>query len=127
MPSPEVFPPFLAVGATRGGSRYASRTVRVADLKRNFSTEPSQAGNDPVAVLNRNRPKADLLPAALYERLGERLEDARLARERADGHFADAALDELSAVPSSPPITSTGLTVAPLSMSAKAWLMAARG
>lgn len=77
---------------------YASKTVSVTELKRNFSTVLSQAGNDPVAVLNHNRPEAYLLPAAHYEKLMDRLEDledAKLARERADGPFVDVTLDEL--------------------------------
>lgn len=77
---------------------YANKTVSVTELKRNFSTVLSQAGNDPVAVLNHNRPEAYLLSAAHYERLIERLEDledANLARERKDGPFVDVALDEL--------------------------------
>jgi antitoxin StbD len=39
-----------------------------------------------------------LLPAALYEHLMsyvEDLEDAKLARERADGPFVDVTLDDL--------------------------------
>jgi len=77
---------------------HAGKTVSVTELKRNFSSILSQAGDDPVAVLNHNRPEAYLLSATLYERLLERLEDqqdARLARERADGPFVDVELDAL--------------------------------
>lgn len=77
---------------------HASKTVSVTELKRNFASVLSQAGEDPVAVLNHNRPEAYLLPAALYERIMERLEDledAALVRERADGPFVDVTLGEL--------------------------------
>jgi len=77
---------------------YANKTVSVTELKRNFSTVLIQAENDPVAVLNHNRPEAYLLSAAHYERLLERLEDledARLAQERADGPFVEVDIDEL--------------------------------
>lgn len=77
---------------------YATKTVSVTELKRNFSTVLSQAGDDPVAVLNHNRPEAYLLSAAHYERLLERLEDledAKLVQERAAGPFAEVNIDEL--------------------------------
>ena len=77
---------------------YANKTVSVTELKRNLASVLSQAGDDPVAVLNHNKPEAYLLSAALYERLLERLEDledARLVRERAGGPFVDVSLDEL--------------------------------
>ena len=77
---------------------YANKTVSVTELKRNLASVLNQAGNDPVAVLNHNKPEAYLLSAALYESLLERLEDledARLVRERADGPFVDVSLDEL--------------------------------
>jgi antitoxin StbD len=77
---------------------YANKTVSVTELKRNLASVLSQAGDDAVAVLNHNKPEAYLLSAALYERLLERLEDledARLARERADGPFVGVSLHEL--------------------------------
>lgn len=77
---------------------HADKAVSVTELKRNFSAVLDQAGDDPVAVLNHNRPEAYLLSAAHYEGLLARLEDledARLARERAEGPFVDVSLDEL--------------------------------
>lgn len=79
-------------------SIYANKTVSVTELKRNFSAILSEAGNDPVAVLNHNRPEAYLLSAEHYERLLERLddlEDARLVRERSGGPFVEVGIDEL--------------------------------
>ncbi|MGE4299311.1 MAG: type II toxin-antitoxin system Phd/YefM family antitoxin [Desulfovibrionaceae bacterium] len=77
---------------------YANKTVSVTELKRNLASVLSQAGDDPVAVLNHNKPEAYLLSAALYERLLERLEDledAKVVRERAEGPFMEVSLDEL--------------------------------
>jgi len=77
---------------------YSSKTVSVTELKRNLSVILSQAGDDPVAVLNHNKPEAYLLSAAYYERLLERLEDledARLVRERSDGPFVEVDIDGL--------------------------------
>lgn len=79
-------------------SIYANKTVSVTELKRNFSAILNEAGNDPVAVLNHNRPEAYLLSAEHYERLLERLEDqedARLVRERSGGPFVEVDIDEL--------------------------------
>ncbi|EPR36146.1 prevent-host-death family protein [Alkalidesulfovibrio alkalitolerans DSM 16529] len=77
---------------------YASKTVSVTELKRNLASILTQAGDDPVAVLNHNKPEAYLLSAALYERLLQRiedLEDARLVQERQDGPFVEVNLRDL--------------------------------
>ncbi|WP_321401950.1 type II toxin-antitoxin system Phd/YefM family antitoxin [Maridesulfovibrio sp.] len=77
---------------------YANKTVSVTELKRNLASILDRAGNDPVAVLNHNKPEAYLLSAASYERLLERLEDledARLVQERADGPFVEVSIDDL--------------------------------
>jgi antitoxin StbD len=77
---------------------YANKTVSVTELKRNLSSVLSQAGDDPVAVLNHNRPEAYLLSASHYEQLLERLEnleDARLVQERSGGPFVEVDISEL--------------------------------
>ncbi|HDQ40547.1 MAG TPA: type II toxin-antitoxin system Phd/YefM family antitoxin [Desulfonatronum sp.] len=77
---------------------YTDRIVSVTELKRNFSNVLSQAGNDPVAILNHNRAAAYLLSAEHYERLIDRLEDiedGRLIRERAAGPFVEVSMDDL--------------------------------
>jgi antitoxin StbD len=66
--------------------------VSVTELKRNYTQVLLQANNQPVAVLNHNRPEAYLLPAAMYEKLLDQLEDAKkaqLVRERAAGPFIE--------------------------------------
>lgn len=77
---------------------FADTCVSVTELKRNYTKILQQAQEQPVAVLNHNRPEAYLLPAALYERMLEQLDDAqdvRLVRERANGPFIEVQLDDL--------------------------------
>lgn len=76
----------------------ASMSVSVTELKRDYANILRQADDNPVAVLNHNRPEAYLLPASHYERLMaylEDMEDAKLVRERADGPFVEISLDQL--------------------------------
>ncbi|MCC7278508.1 MAG: type II toxin-antitoxin system Phd/YefM family antitoxin [Chromatiaceae bacterium] len=73
-------------------------TVSVTELKRNYAAILKQADDNPIAVLNHNRPEVYLLSAAHYARLMsylEDLEEARLVRERGDGPFVEVTLDEL--------------------------------
>ena len=77
---------------------FADTCVSVTELKRNYTKILQQAVEQPVAVLNHNRPEAYLLPAALYERMISMLEDAQdalLVRERANGHFVEVPLADL--------------------------------
>ena len=60
-----------------------------------FASILAQADDQPVAVLNHNRPEAYLLSAAHYERLVTNLEDAARVRERSEGPFVEVSLDDL--------------------------------
>jgi antitoxin StbD len=51
----------------------ASRSVSITELKRSPSAVLEQAGLEPVAVLNHNRPAAYLLSPQVYEAMLERL------------------------------------------------------
>ncbi len=51
----------------------ATRSVSITELKRSPSAVLEQAGAEPVAVLNHNRPAAYLLSPAVYESMLERL------------------------------------------------------
>lgn len=80
----------------------ASRSVSITELKRSPSAVLAQAGSEPVAVLNHNRPAAYLLSPQVYEAILERLNaDLRQAiQEGIDSGPAIAADDlfvELSA------------------------------
>lgn len=77
---------------------FADTCVSVTELKRNYTKILLQAAEQPVAVLNHNRPEAYLLPAALYERMLDLLDDAKdasLVRERANGPFIEVSLADL--------------------------------
>lgn len=77
---------------------HTNMTVSVTELKRNFAGVLREADDNPVAILNHNRPEAYLLPAAHYERLMaylEDLEDAKLVRERSEGPYIEVELDGL--------------------------------
>ena len=51
----------------------ASRSVRITELKRSPSAVLEQAGSEPVAVRNHNRPAAYLLSPEVYKSMLERL------------------------------------------------------
>ena len=52
----------------------------VSELKKNPSALIEQAGGEPVAILNHNRPTAYLVPAATYSRMMEIIEDYELGQ-----------------------------------------------
>ncbi|MCK6412382.1 MAG: type II toxin-antitoxin system prevent-host-death family antitoxin [Azonexus sp.] len=91
----------------------ASRSVSITELKRSPSAVLEQAGSEPVAVLNHNRPAAYLLPPHVYEAMLERLNaDLRVAiQEGIDSGPAIAAEDvfaELNARYAEPTIKTSG-------------------
>lgn len=51
----------------------ATRSVSITELKRSPSAVIEEAGSEPVAVLNHNRPAAYLLPPHVYEAMLKRL------------------------------------------------------
>jgi antitoxin StbD len=80
----------------------ASRSVSITELKRSPSAVLEQAGAEPVAVLNHNRPAAYLLSPEVYESMLGRLNaDLRAAiQEGIDSGAAipaDTVLAELNA------------------------------
>jgi antitoxin StbD len=77
---------------------YAPTTVSMTDLRRNPGAILEDAGDNPVAVLNHNKPTAYLLSAKAYEALLERLEDAELtqiAKLRQGGKRVKVKLEDL--------------------------------
>ncbi len=62
----------------------ATRSVSITELKRSPSAVLEQAGSEPVAVLNHNRPAAYLLPPHVYEAMLERL-NADLRKDIQEG------------------------------------------
>ena len=63
----------------------AKFSASISELKKNPTALLTQADGEPVAILNRNRPTAYLVPADIYETMLDMLEDyelGQLVRER---------------------------------------------
>ncbi len=72
--------------------------VGISKLKSNPQQVMADANGQPVAVLSRNKPVFYAVPAAYYERLMERLEDAdlmQIVRDRQNESTVKVKLDEL--------------------------------
>lgn len=59
---------------------HACLTTSMSDLRRRLGSILAEAANEPVAVLQHDRPAAYLLSARAYESLLERLDDTELIR-----------------------------------------------
>lgn len=76
----------------------ATTTASISELKKNPMATVAAGEGFPVAVLNRNEPAFYCIPAAVYEELLEKLEDAelyRIADERRDQPEISVSLDDL--------------------------------
>ncbi len=76
----------------------ANITASITELKTNPMQVMAEAEGAPVAILNRNKPTFYCVPAELYERLMERLDDVRLAeivREREGQEEIPVTIDQL--------------------------------
>ncbi len=79
---------------------HSSLSVSISQLKRNPQAIIDEAQGETIALLNRNKPTAYIIPAETYEMLMEMAEDIELAGivEQRKGEKADAievSLDEL--------------------------------
>ena len=59
---------------------YASLSVSMSEFKKNPSRVKQEAGIQPIAVLNHNKPAFYLLDPEVYEAILDRLEDISLSR-----------------------------------------------
>ncbi|RCV89399.1 type II toxin-antitoxin system Phd/YefM family antitoxin [Billgrantia montanilacus] len=76
----------------------ADTTASISELKKNPMATVAAGEGFPVAVLNHNQPAFYCIPAAAYEELLEKLEDAelnRIADERSSQAEVTVTLDEL--------------------------------
>ena len=76
----------------------ADAGISISDLKKNPSAAIAAAGGLPLAILNRNKPAAYLVPAKAWEAIMEQLDDielVRIARERWDGPEVQVSIDDL--------------------------------
>ena len=79
---------------------HAGLSVSISELKRNPQAIINDAHGEAIALLNRNKPTAYIIPAKTYEILLEMAEDIELGRiiEQRKGEKAEAievSLDEL--------------------------------
>jgi antitoxin StbD len=79
---------------------HANLSVSISELKRNPQAIIDDAHGEAIALLNRNKPTAYIIPAKTYEMLMEMTEDLELAGiiEQRKGEKADAvevSLDDL--------------------------------
>ena len=79
---------------------YADLTVSISELKRNPQAVIDEACGEAIALLNRNKPTAYIIPAETYEKLLELAEDLELGRiieeRKAEKESAvEVSLDEL--------------------------------
>lgn len=77
---------------------FTTSTASISEFKANPMRIIAQAGGEPLAILNRNKPAFYCLAPDLYEMLLEKLDDMellRLAQERADEPSFEVSLDEL--------------------------------
>ena len=76
----------------------ASAGISISELKKNPSAAIDAAEGCPLAILNRNKPAAYLIPAKAWEELLDRLDDidlARIVRERWDQPEVEVSLEDL--------------------------------
>lgn len=76
----------------------ADASISISDLKKNPSAAIAAAEGFPVAILNRNRPSAYLVPAGAWEAILERLDDmelVRIVKERENEVGIPVNLDDL--------------------------------
>ena len=59
---------------------FADAVISISELKKNPSAVIAAAGGFAVAILNRNRPVAYLVPAMLWEEILDRLDDIELTK-----------------------------------------------
>lgn len=82
----------------------SSRSVSISELKRSPSAVLANANNEPLAILNHNKPAAYLVTPQLYKKLLERFEESEIrlaiAESRADARpiiNAESVFAELEA------------------------------
>ena len=59
---------------------HADLAISISELKRNTQAVIDEAGGEAIALLNRNKPTAYIIPAETYEKLLELAEDSELGR-----------------------------------------------
>ena len=77
----------------------ADAGISISELKKNPSAAIAAAEGFPLAILNRNKPAAYLVPAKAWEAIMDRLDDielVRIARERWEEPSIPVNIDDLA-------------------------------
>ncbi len=79
---------------------FSNYTASITELKKSPSALLNEVNNEPIAILNHNKPIAYLIPAETYEKMVTIINDCLLAQEvktRLKEHFkpTKVAVDEL--------------------------------
>ena len=77
----------------------ADSGISISELKKNPSAAIAAAEGYPLAILNRNKPAAYLVPAKAWEAIMDQLDDlelVRIARERWDQPSIPVDIDDLA-------------------------------
>ena len=60
---------------------YSNYTASISELKRSPTALLEESNNEPIVILNHNKPTAYLIPAETYEKMIEIIDDYLLAKE----------------------------------------------
>ena len=79
---------------------WAAYSATISELKKNPTALIEQSEGEPIAILNRNKPTAYLIPAETYEALLEKIEDYELglivsAREHEKKYAVEVDIDDI--------------------------------
>ena len=79
---------------------HAKFSASISELKKSPTALLKEAGNEPIAILNHNRPSAYLIPAELYEQMLEALDEQYLGdlvsrRREEQDQIVEVSLDAL--------------------------------
>lgn len=79
---------------------HAKFSASISELKKSPTALLKEAGNEPIAILNHNRPSAYLIPAELYEQMLDALDEKYLSdlvsrRRQEHEQIVEVSLDEL--------------------------------
>ena len=80
---------------------FSNACISISDLKKNPSAAIAAAEGFPLAILNRNKPAAYLVPAKAWEAIIDQLDEielVRIARERWDQLSIAVDIDDLASL-----------------------------
>ena len=60
---------------------YANYTASITELKKSPTKLLEMSGNEPIAILNHNKPSAYMIPAEMFEKMMDILDDYFLAKD----------------------------------------------